>query len=74
MTEAKMVFPAYARSGRCKECGAIVYSPQTRLKNDGLPSMSACTCLEGPKLVLVAKARVSSEVGRSDSEDGSKAA
>ena len=46
MSEEKVIIPAYARIGVCKECGADVYAPE----GGGLPLMSACRCGEARKL------------------------
>ncbi|HEX8476037.1 MAG TPA: hypothetical protein VF666_18705 [Pyrinomonadaceae bacterium] len=62
MSEAKKVLPAYIKTGTCSECGAAVYAPERQSAGERLPSMSACACVEGPKIVNLPDANKSRRV------------
>lgn len=51
MSEGKVVLPAYGRAGKCANCGADIYAPESKAQNGGLPRMSACACPGGPRPV-----------------------
>ena len=68
MGEGKIMLPAYKRVGACGTCQAPVYAPE----GGGLPSMSACGCAGGPK--LISEKEAARRAGARWSKEAAKAA